>query len=282
MAYLDRMGREGVRELVSDGEFATPEQMAERSARLEDQARRLAPIQRPAIRESDVSNEAELRDALRHAIAERDGAQADHAKAVAALARGRDVHRQAAETVAAAATEVDRIGKDLAARLAGWAAGDGTEPEPDAGSDPGAHTRHVAAQARAASAEQAVETLAATEAARKAMLANATLLVQQAVHRVVAREAEVIARRVEAMRAEADALAGGVAQIGMHFGPNAGAGATHHTATARLVGGGILAPRVVGLETAANRRMREAWGAFVTALATDPDARLELPGLNPD
>ncbi|MGE8126833.1 hypothetical protein ACQKQD_07635 [Methylobacterium sp. NPDC080182] len=277
MAYLDRMGREGVRELVDNGEIATPDQLAERRARLEERRLREVPPSAPAIRESDVSNEAELRDALRLAIADRSAAEADHAKAVAALCRGRDAHSQAVAAVQAAGAEVDRIGADLAARFAEWAAGEGDEPEPTADSDPGAHARHVAAQSRAASAEQAVETLAATEAARKAMVTNANLRVQQAVHRVASLTAEVIARRVEAMRAEADTLAAGITHLGAHFGPNATAGAIYHTATARVVGGGIGAPRIIGQETAANRDMRWAWGEFVQALHTDPEAKLSLP-----
>ncbi len=38
----------------------------------------------------------------------------------------------------------------------------------------------------------------------------------------------MIARHVEAMRSEADALAAGISQIGSHFGPHATAGAVHH------------------------------------------------------
>ena len=282
MAYLDRMGREGVRMLTDDGEIATPDQLAERRARIEERQRREQPIRALPAPESDIGNEAELRDTLRLAIAERTLRDADHARAVEAAERGRELHRQTVAAVEEAATEVSRIGDDLADRIARCAEGGGSIPHPAADDSGEAHSRHVAAQARAASAEQACMALTATATARQQAAADAGLRVQQAVYRVVTRDAEVLARRVEAMRAAADALAGGIGQIGMHFGPNAALGAPYQSATARVVGGAVQAPRIVGLETAANRRMREAWGAYVATLTTDADARLELPGVNPD
>jgi hypothetical protein len=283
MAYLDRMGREGVRTLSDDGEIATPDQLAERRARIEERQRREQPIRALPAPESDIGGEAELRDALRLAIAERTLRDADHARAVEAAERGRELHRQAVAAVEDAAAEVSRIGDDLADRIARWAeAGGAQNPHPTADDSGEAHSRHVTAQARAASAEQACLALTATATARQQAAADAGLRVQQAVYRVVTRDAEVIARRVEAMRAEADALAGGIGQIGMHFGPNASLGAPYQSATARVVGGAIIKVQAANVETAANRRMREAWGAYVAALTTDADARLELPGINPD
>ncbi len=232
--------------------------------------------------ETNISNEAELRDRLRITIAERALRDADHARAVEAAEHGRELHRQATVAVEEAATEVSRIGSDLADRIARWAeaGGVGDHPASDDGAE--AHGRHVTAQARAAAAEQAFMTLTATATARKQAAADAALRVQQAVYRVVARDAEVIARRVEAMRAEADALVGGLGQIGAHFGPNVALGAPYQSATARVVGGAVQGPRIVGIESALNRRMREAWGVYVQALATDADAHLKLPGLSPD
>lgn len=282
MAYLDRMGREGVRELVNDGEFATPEQLTERRARIEADRLRNAPVRQLAPAETDISNEAELRANLRRAITNRVEVQTEHDRAVEALARGRDLQREATEAVATAAAEVERAGSDLADRIARWAAEGGDGDSPTDLPDPQAHARHVVAQARAASADRACQALSATETARRTALGEATLRVQQAVYRVVARDAEAIARRVEAMRAEADALAHGISLIGAHFGLNASLGTPYHSATARVVGGAVQGPRIVGVETALNRQMREAWGAYVAALATDPDARLELPGPNPD
>ncbi|WP_267427086.1 hypothetical protein [Methylobacterium sp. GC_Met_2] len=277
MAYLDKMGREGVRTLSDDGEIATPDQLAERRARIEERQRREQPIRALPAPESDIGGEAELRDRLRLAIAERALRDADHVRAVEAAERGRDLHRQAVAAVGEASAEVSRIGDDLAKRIARWAEGGLTELHPADADSGEAHGRHVAAQSRAASAEQACMALTATATARQQTAADAGLRVQQAVYRVVTREAEVIARRVEAMRADADALAGGIGQIGMHFGPNAALGAPYQSATARLVGGAVQGVRIVGLETAANRRMREAWGAYVAALTTDADARLILP-----
>lgn len=282
MAYLDRMGREGVRTIIDDGEIATPDQLAERRARIAERQQREQPIRALPAPESDIGNEAELRDRLRLAIAERALRDADHARAVEAAERGRELQRQATEAVAEAAAEVARIGDDLAERIARWAEGGLTEPHPTDEDSSEAHGKHVAAQSRAASAEQACQTLATTATARQQLAANAGLKVQQAVYRVVTRDAEAIARRVEAMREEADALAGGIGQIGAHFGPNAALGAPYQSATARVVGGAVQGPRIVGLETAANRRMREAWSAYVQALATDADARLELPGVDLD
>ncbi|SFT24416.1 hypothetical protein [Methylobacterium sp. yr668] len=282
MAYLDRMGRQGVRTLTDDGEIATPDQLAERRARIEERQRREQPIRALPAPESDIGGEAELRDRLRLAIAERTLRDADHARAVEAAERGRELHRQAVAAVEEAAAEVSRIGDDLANRFARWAEGGESVPHPTADDSSEAHGRHVTAQSRAASAEQACMALAATATARQQAAADAGLRVQQAVYRVVTRDAEVIARRVEAMRAEADALAGGIGQIGMHFGPNASLGAPYQSATARLVGGAIIKVQAANVETASNRRMREAWGAYVTALTTDADARLELPGINPD
>lgn len=281
MAYLDRMGREGVRELVNDGEFATPEQLAERRARIEADRLRNAPVRQLAPAETDISNEAELRANLRRAITGRTEAQTEHERAVEALARGRDLQREATEAVAMAAAEVERAGSDLAERIARWAAEGGEGESPADLLDPEAHARHIAAQSRAASADRACQALSATETARRTALGEATVRVQQAVYRVVARDAEAIARRVEAMRAEADALAGSIAQIGAHFGPNASLGTPYQSATARVVGGAVQGPRIVGVETVLNRQMRETWGAYVAALATDPDARLELPSPPP-
>ena len=282
MAYLDRMGREGVRTLSDDGVFATPEQLAERRARIAERQLREQPIRALPAPESDIGNDAELRDRLRLAIAERVLRDADHARAVEAAERGRELHRQAVEAVEEAAAEVSQIGADLADRIARWAEGGLTDPHPTSDDSGEAHGRHVAAQARAASAEQACMALTATATARKQAAADAGLRVQQAVYRVVTRDAEVIARRVEAMRAEADALAGSLAQIGAHFGPNAALGAPYQSATARVVGRAVQGPRIVGIETATNRWMREAWGAYVQALATDADARLNLPELAPE
>ncbi|ACB23983.1 hypothetical protein [Methylobacterium radiotolerans] len=282
MAYLDRMGREGVRTLSDDGEIATPDQLAERRVRIEERQRREQPIRALPAPESDIGNEAELRDRLRLAIAERTLRDADHVRAVEAAERGRELHRQAVAAVEEAAAEVSRIGDDLADRIARWAEGGGSVPHPAADDSGEAHAWHVAAQARAASAEQACMALTATATARQQAAADAGLRVQQSVYRVVTRDAEVIARRVEAMRAEADALAGGIGQIGMYFGPNAALGAPYQSATARLVGGAIIKVQAANVETAANRRMREVWGAYVAALTTDADARLELLGINPD
>ncbi|MEG9525077.1 MAG: hypothetical protein MIL41_04795 [Hyphomicrobiales bacterium] len=280
MAYLDRMGREGVRELVSDGEIATPEQLAERRARIEADRVRNAPVRQPALTETDISNEAELRANLRRAIAGRAEAQTGHERAVEALERGRNLQREATEAVATAAAEVERAGSDLADRIARWAAEGGDSPADLP--DPEAHARHIAAQARAASADRACQALSATEMARRTALGEATLRVQQAVYRVVARDAEAIARRAEAMRAEADALVSGLSHIGAHFGPSAALGAPHQSATARVVGGGFLKVQAASVETTLTRRMREAWGAYVAALATDADARLTLPEMAPE
>lgn len=282
MAYLDRAGREGVRELVNDGEIATPEQLAERRARLERLQVIQAPITPPQPVETDISNEAELRDRLRVAIAERTLRDADHARAAEAAERGRELHRQAVAAVEEAVVEVRRIGDDLADRIARWAEAGGAGGYPTADDGAEAHGRHVTAQARAASAEQACTALATTALARKQAAADAALSVQQAVYRVVIRDAEMHSRRVEALRAEADALAAGIGQIGMHFGPNAALGAPYQSATARIVGGAIITPRAAGQEKAINRRMREAWGAYVRTLMDDADACLELPRQTPD
>ncbi len=279
MAYLDRMGREGVRELVSDGEIARPEQLAERRARLDEQRRQNAPFRSVTRSESEIDNEAELRDALRQAIAERTAAEHAHRQAEAALARGNEAARLARADADEAGAEVERIGTDLAERFTAWVAdgGEGTEPAADEAGP--AAARHVSLQPRAVALERAATSLAVAEGSARAALAAAAMRVQQSVHRVVAREAEVIARHVEAMRSEADALAAGISQIGSHFGPHATAGAVHHTATARLTGFAVVSPRIVGAETTAARRMREAWGHYVQALATDADARLVLPDL---
>ncbi|MGH1590785.1 hypothetical protein ACRBEV_23535 [Methylobacterium phyllosphaerae] len=282
MAYLDRMGREGVRTIIDDGEIATPDQLAERRARLEERQRREQPIRTLPAPESQIGDEAELRDRLRLAIAERALRDVDHARAVEAAERGRELHRQAVVAVEEAAAEVSRIAADLADQIARWAEGGGSVPHPGADDSGEAHGRHVVAQSRAASAEQACLTLTATATARKQAAADAGLRVQQAIYRVVTRDAEAIARRVEALRAEADALAGGIGHIGAHFGPNAALGAPYQSATARVLGGAILKVQAANVETAANRRMREAWGAYVVALTTDAEARLELPGINPD
>lgn len=277
MAYLDRMGREGVRTLSDDGEFATPDQLAERRARIAERQQREQPIMALPAPESDIGDETELRDRLRLAIAERALRDADHARAVEAAERGRELHRQAVAAVEEAAADVSRIGVDLADQIARWAEGGGSVPHPATDDSGEAHGRQVVAQARAASAEQACQALTTTALARQQLAADAGLRVQQAVYRVVTRDAEVIARQVEAMRAAADAMAGGIGQIGMHFGPNAALGAPYQSATARVVGGAVIKVQAANVETVANRRMREAWGAYVQALATDADARLILP-----
>ncbi|MCJ2055644.1 hypothetical protein MKL09_03640 [Methylobacterium sp. J-048] len=277
MAYLDRMGREGVRTLSDDGEFATPDQLAERRARIAERQQREQPIRALPAPESDIGGEVELRDRLRLAIAERTLRDADHARAIEAAERGRELHRQATKAVAEAAAEVSRIGDDLAERIARWAEGGLTDPHPANTDSAEAHGRHVAAQSRAASAEQACQALTTTALARQQLAADAGLRVQQAVYRVVTRDAEAIARRVEAMRAEADALASGIGQIGAHFGPNASLGAPYQSATTRLSGGAVIKVQAANVETAVNRRMREAWGTYVAALTIDADARLALP-----
>ncbi|MCJ2023539.1 hypothetical protein [Methylobacterium sp. J-067] len=277
MAYLDRMGREGVRELVSDGEVATPEQLAERRARLDERRRQNAPVLRPVPNESDISNEGELRDALRQAIAERDAADEAHRHADSALVRGNEAAGNARREADSATAEVERIGADLASRYAAWVASGGEGAEPSSREAGPAAAKQAALEARAVAIERAAGSLASTEGAARAARATAIMRVQQAVHRVAMRDAEVMARRVEALRAEADALAAGIGQIGLHFGPQAMAGAVHHTATARLAGGMVMAPRVVGLESAASRQMREAWGEYIAALTHDADARLIPP-----
>ncbi len=125
------MGREGVRELVSDGEIATPEQLAERRARLDeprDRMPRSDPSRAARRARSTTRPSYGTRFGRPSPSARRPSTRTDKRKRPLPVATRRPGLPEPMPM--RQGPRFERIGTDLAERFTAWVAdgGEGTEP----------------------------------------------------------------------------------------------------------------------------------------------------------